>query len=494
MSLNQKSNMKFSKFTPILDCEQKILRHDPAITGIAYDSRKVRPGFLFVACPGEKQDGAAFIGKAIASGAVAVVSESPQSDSRVGWIQVSHARRALAQIAQAFYDDPASRLSITGITGTNGKTTTAWMTRHLLEQAGRRTALISTIEYQLGNRTLPALRTTPESLDLAELMQQALSAGCGHLVMEVSSHAIAQERVHAISFAHLVFTSLTRDHLDYHGDMESYFQAKRKLFVDAAIQTSKPQCVVHLDLWGRRLASELEALNIPCLRIGEGGEITCEEQIREVFATRLTVCTPWGRQTLRIPMPGEHNVANALGALAVAVSDGVALSDAATALEQMPGVPGRLERFRSPRGADVFVDYAHTPDALGRVLEVLRKEAAGRLIVVFGCGGDRDVGKRSLMGSIASALADRVILTNDNARNEDPLTIIGQIMEGAKDPAKFTVETDRLEAIRMAIAESQEGDLVLIAGKGHEQAQEMGGVVIPFSDRDTVKRLMEEAS
>lgn len=484
--------MKLEALLPALpeaQCRGSIHRE---IAGLACDSRHVRPGWLFVAIPGNKLDGAAFIEDAVTRGAVAVVAEHalpPMRDAAA--IRVPHAREALAQLASVFYGHPATRLRLVGVTGTNGKTTVAYMIRDILESAGQSCGLIGTVEYRLGHRVIPASRTTPDSLTLQSYFSQMVQSGCRAAVMEVSSHALDQGRTWGIDFDAAVFTNLTQDHLDYHKTMESYFEAKQKLFTSLGGGAKTAVAVVNLDdPYGRRLAV-LPGLRASILTYGRSPEAQVRaENIRlSAAGSAFLAVTPWGSAEATLRLLGGYNVSNALSAVAVCGSLGVPLAAILQRLAGLRAVPGRLEQVPCRRGFQVFVDYAHTDDALLNVLQTLREITVGRLLVVFGCGGNRDRTKRPKMGAVAARLADYSVLTSDNPRTEDPLAILEQIRAGL-GAAPHEVVPDRAEAIRRVLAIAGKGDTVLIAGKGHETFQEFDNRVIPFDDREIARELL----
>lgn len=463
------------------------------IEGIAYDSRQVKENYLFVALRGEHADGADFIEDAIRRGAVAIVSEEDRWPRRnIAHILVEDARRALAEIACAFHNHPSHRLPLVGITGTNGKTTTSFMVREILAAEGMQPGLIGTVRYEIGSRVIPATRTTPEAPDIQFMLDQMLRAGCRAAVMEVSSHALAQRRVWGTDFDVGVFTNLTRDHLDFHGTMEDYFNAKMQLFRGLGLQHKRAVAVVNIDNeWGMELI-KTNGLRAKLLTFGEHpcADIRAEDIELDAHGTRFVVRTPWGATDAHLRLLGRFNVSNALAAIAACGALGIAPSRIAAVLAGMNTVPGRLERIETGRGFHVFVDYAHTDDALANVLDTLRELRPRRLICVFGCGGDRDRSKRPLMGAAAYHRADHTILTSDNPRRERPESIVAEIETGMPTPDRHEVILDRADAIARALAVAKPGDIVLIAGKGHETVQEFASTVIPFDDREVVRRLL----
>ena len=465
---------------------------DRDITGISYDSRRVKPGNLFVAMPGVKTDGHRYVEAAIDRGAAAIVFEHETGlNPRATRIRVDDARQTLALAAASFYNHPSQQLKVVGVTGTNGKTTTAFMVKAIMEAAGLGTGLLGTVQYQVGQRIIPAARTTPESVEIQDLMSQMLRAGCKGVAMEVSSHALDRKRVAGTDYDVAIFTNLTQDHLDYHGTMEEYFKAKSRLFAGLGAMRKHGQAVVNADNeYGRRLIAGLGGENA-VVTYGVLGDATISASDVRVSAdgTYFVVRTPLGTVPVALPLIGRYNVHNALAAIGAAVVLGIDLPTIANALATMPAVPGRLEQIKTGQPFGVYVDYAHTEDALRNVLTTVGELTKGKLICVFGCGGDRDTGKRAPMGAAAGALADFSILTSDNPRTEDPRTILRQIAAGFPAGAtdRYVVIEDRLEAIERALDLAQPGDSVLIAGKGHETTQEFADTIVPFNDRQIVK-------
>jgi len=463
---------------------------DRDITGIAYDSRKVRPGALFAALRGEKVDGMAFLEQAISAGAVAVLGENAEADSRVTTVKTAHARGALAEIAAAYFQQPSQRLKMFGVTGTNGKTTTTFLIKHICETEMLRCGLIGTVRYEVGDRILPASRTTPESLDVQELLSQMRNAGCKAAAMEVSSHALAQDRVKCIEWDCAVFTNLTQDHLDYHGTMEKYFEAKSLLFTGLTGQKKKSAAVINAD--DRYGAKLLKMCGVPVVTYGLGVRADFRtSDVRTDFSGTSYHLDAGGKSFLvRLPLIGRFNVYNSLAAIAAAASVGVEVRNAVLALANAPHVPGRLEAAPIKRQFRVFIDYAHTDDALINVIKTLRDLSPRRLIVVFGCGGNRDKAKRPKMAAAVDQLADWGIITSDNPRKEDPEAIIEDIKKGYRGQ-NYEVIVDRREAIFKAVAMAQPRDIVLLAGKGHEAYQEFADFTVPFDDVHTAIEAVE---
>lgn len=458
------------------------------ISSIEHDSRRVTPGTLFVALLGEHVDGMEYMEDAVRRGAAAILSQSSCICSGgFPCVQVENARVALAQISSKLFGFPSEKLRTLGVTGTNGKTTVSFMLREILIAAGNRPGLIGTVRYEIGDRVLPASRTTPESPGIQAMLAQMVRSDCDHVVMEVSSHALDQYRVDGIEFDAAIFTNLTQDHLDYHGTLEEYFSVKTRLFK----QLRGKAIVNRDDPWGRRLIDEYcEEKN--CISYG----FDADAQVRgfnietSSSGSAMDVQTPWGTANVSLGLIGRFNLHNALAAIAAAGSIGISPEISAKALSAMECVPGRLEAVGGKRNKRVFVDYAHTHDALQNVLKALREITRERLVVVFGCGGNRDQGKRRLMGEVASRLADYSIITNDNPRNEVPEKIAADITSGFDSERKYEVLLDRAEAIQRGVDLIGKKDVLLVAGKGHETTQEFMGTIIPFDDREAVREAL----
>src|SRR5437868_3131733 len=467
---------------------------DRAVESIAYDSRRVQRDGLFVALRGEKSDGHEFIGQAIEKGAAVIVAERAEKHSRATCAVVENTRSAMADLAARFYNFPARKLKLAAVTGTNGKTTTTFLIKHICEKAGMRCGLLGTVRYEIGERVLPAARTTPESLDLQELLAQIANAGCRAAAMEVSSHALAQERTRGIEWDVAVFTNLTQDHLDYHGTMENYFEAKAKLFKQLQLQgkKKKPLAIINIDdRYGQKLIKKIDKkVSIVTFGMGSHADFRASNYRIESGGTSYQLDARGKSYLVRVPLIGRFNVANSLTAPAAANALGVGLREAVISLAKSPQVPGRLEMVPAKRQFQVFVDYAHTPDALLNVLKTLRELEPHRLIVVFGCGGDRDRKKRLLMAEIADRLADYSIITSDNPRKEDPNAIVAEIEKGFHGN-HFEKISDRAAAIARAIEIAQPRDIVLIAGKGHENYQEFADHTVPFEDIQVARRAIE---
>ncbi len=469
------------------------------VRGISYDSREVKEGDLFVAIKGLNVDGHRFIPEAVLSGAVAVVLEDDAviDDSYfvergVTKIVVQDSRKALALISSAFYGFPSEKLKLIGVTGTNGKTTTTHLIKSILESAGFGTGLIGTINYVIGDEVIPAIQTTPESLEINEFLKRMVDRGLSACVMEVSSHALALDRVFGVDFDVGVFTNITRDHLDFHGTFEAYFQAKKILF-DSLKESAYAVYNVD-DPNGERIVADTKAMKLPYGR-DKKAVIKQKDAVLSLGGIEVVIQTPTGSIDVKSKLVGEFNVYNILSAVAVGYALGVDFDDIKKGIERIENVKGRFERITSPFGYTVIIDYAHTPDALEKcintILNLRRQTGAGKLITVFGCGGDRDKGKRSIMGRISTEKSDITVITSDNPRFEDPERIISDILEGVKEDSVYYVFVDRKEAIIRALEMAQEGDIVLIAGKGHEEYQIIKDMKIPFSDVQVVKEYFE---
>jgi UDP-N-acetylmuramoyl-L-alanyl-D-glutamate--2,6-diaminopimelate ligase len=490
-------------FQQVLDGAEVLAQSgDPGVSSVEYDSRRVKPGCVFVAMRGESRDGNRFIDQAIQAGAVAVVTDSAAEKPRpgVGWALVPHGRRALARISANFYKRPAERIAVTGITGTNGKSTTAFLLEAILTAAGRKSALIGTIEYHVAGKILPAPHTTPEALELNRIFNEALGNGATDAVMEVSSHALAQERVYGVPFDVAVFTNLTRDHLDYHNTMEEYFAAKRVLFEGCGTDAPRAAVTNVDDEYGAKLAEFSRKRSSVVLKYGwERGDLHAEKVEITTRGTRFDLVMPEEKVAVFSALIGRVNVYNILAAAGAAYARGVAAQAIAAGIGKLACVPGRFERVDCGQPFTVVVDYAHTDDAL-RNLTALARELVncagtkGRVLTVFGCGGDRDRKKRPLMGEAAGRGSDFVVLTSDNPRSEDPLAIINDAVVGLqKTGVKYTVEADRRKAIALAIGEARPGDIVLLAGKGHEKVQVTREGVIPFDDLEVARAALRVA-
>jgi len=469
------------------------LEAEGEVTSLACDSRHVQRGSLFFAILGEKADGHAFVSQALDRGAVAIVSERlPPKELASRWVRVPRIRRALSTAGRRFYSLPDLHLKLVGMTGTNGKTTTAFLVDSILRAAGIRTGLFGTIEYRAGGQVLPALNTTPESLDLWSYLAQTVEAGGDGAVMEVSSHALAQERVWGFPYYVAVFTNLTRDHLDYHKDFEHYFEAKRRLFEGLGTPPPATSVINIDDPWGKKLL-ELRGSRQLTYGMNSNAQVKVKRLDSRHDGLEGTIVTPAGKLELVSSLVGRANLANILAATAASIAYGVPLDLIELGLRNLKAVPGRFERIDEGQTFLVVVDYAHTDDALRNVLNTARELTRNRLIVVFGCGGERDRAKRPMMGEAAGWLSDLAVLTSDNPRSEDPLLIMNDALVGLQKAGKpYWAEVDREKAIRKALEEAREGDVVVLAGKGHETYQVLKDGPIPFDDREVARRVLRE--
>lgn len=468
-------------------------------TDVTHDSRQARSGVVFVAIKGSTMDGHRFLDDVVRRGSPGVISENePPAGFSGAWLRVDNARRALAKAAAVVNDYPSHDLSLVGITGTNGKTTTTYLCFAIGENAGQKAAMLTTVEYRIGDRTQPAVRTTPEASDTNRFLRNAVNEGCSMAVMETSSQAIDLNRCDWLRFKVAVFTNLTRDHLDHHGTMENYFDAKKKLF-DGRLGEKPASSVINIDdEWGARLADELRAAGqrvITCA-IKTGADLRASEiEVSLMDGTSFLMETPTGSVRIRSPLVGEPHVYNMLSASAVTMEQGCSLEDIAAGLAVCIGAPGRFERVPHDGDFAVVVDYAHTDDALLNTLKTARDLTEGRIITVFGCGGDRDRSKRAPMGEVASQHSDLVIITSDNPRNEDPLAIIQEIERGVRTGrTTYQILPDRREAIYRAVELAATDDVVIIAGKGHETYQMIGNDKFHFDDREIAAEALARRS
>ncbi len=481
----------------------EVVRHlgsDPHVSGVEYDSRRVAPESVFVAMRGETTDGNEYIEGAVARGAAAVVTDSAAAFDKasagplkVPVVEVAHGRRALAAIAANVFGHPERQLAISGVTGTNGKTTTSFLLEQILKQHGRRTVLVGTIEYHVGDEIRPAPHTTPESRDLLALFAEGVRGGATEAVMEVSSHGLEQGRVWGVPFDVAIFTNLTRDHLDFHGSMEAYGRAKQRLF--EGYGTSPPRIAVINadDPFGLKMAEVAAGHGSMVWSYGiDAGEFRAEAIEIGMRGMRFRIQTPMGSANIATELVGRVNVYNLLAASAAAMARGITLQEIAVGTPALKPVPGRFEAVNAGQPFAVVVDYAHTDDALRNVLLLAREmvgERGGRVITVFGCGGDRDRTKRPIMGRVAGQVSEIVIVTSDNPRSEEPMRVIEDILPGLRETnARCRVEPDRAQAIELAIEEARAGDVVLLAGKGHEKTQTIAGKAYPFDDVAVARR------
>lgn len=469
---------------------------DVDITSIAYDSRKIEPGALFVATQGEHVDGHGYVEQAIARGAAGIVVEREIKSvpRHVAHVEVVSTRAAMPALAGTFYHQPSLKLRLCGVTGTNGKTTTTYLLKHLCERAMLRCGLIGTVRYEIGDEVLTSTHTTPQSLDLQALLAQMRDAGCKAAVMEVSSHALAQDRVGGAEFDVAVFTNLTQDHLDFHRTIQEYFDAKARLFTELLPQQTKKRAVAVVnidDRYGAELCTRLpKGIRLITYGVGNRADFRASNFKTEPAGTSYQLDAQERSFLVRLPLIGRFNIYNSLAALAAASAMGVQLRAAVLSLATAPAVPGRVQLVPAKRNFQVYVDYAHTDDALSNVLKTLRELNPHRLIVVFGCGGDRDRAKRPLMGRAAEQGGDFAIITSDNPRSEEPAAIIGDIEKGFQGKS-YEVIVDRRQAIERAVALAQPRDIILIAGKGHENYQQFARTTVPFDDVQVAKAAID---
>ena len=478
--------MDLDDLTRVLAAGESTAHGAVEVTDLAYDARRVTPGAVFFCVPGSRADGHDFAPEAVAAGAVALVVEHPL-ELDVPQLVVEDARASMAIAADVFYGEPTRALEVVGVTGTNGKTTSTFLLRSVLAAAGRSPGLVGTVDWVVGGEVRTAPHTTPEAIDLQRLFREMLDAGDRSVAVEASSHGSALHRLDRVRFDALVFTNLSQDHLDLHATMEEYYQAKRRLFTGA----QPPPAAVNVgDEHGRRLALELvESRRAPLITFGltDAAEIRPEGLEMGASGSRFRA----GGIEIETPLRGRFNVENVLGVIAAGVLLDIDDDELAAGVRDMPGIPGRFEAVDEGQPFAVIVDYAHTPDSLEIVLQAARELGPGRLICVFGAGGDRDRGKRPVMGAVAVQRADHVIVTSDNPRSEDPLAIIQDVLQGAGIGVE--IDPDRRSAIHRAVALAGADDVVVIAGKGHEQGQEAAGVVAPFDDRVVVREALREA-
>jgi len=479
-------------------------RAEGAIAGVEYDSRKVKPGAVFVAMKGSATDGNRYVSRALGAGALGIVTDSAEMFDHllvyspgVGVLEVEHGRRALAEASAAFFGHPEKKIAATGITGTNGKTTTAFLIEALLNAAGRKSVLAGTIEYHVAGEVRPSIHTTPESRDLFELMAEGVERGATELVTEVSSHALDQGRAAGIHFDVAVFTNFTRDHLDYHGTMDRYFEAKRLLFDGSVYRAPRVAVINAQDDRGRQLAAASRRAGAEVRMYGIGaGEWKATKYRLTPCGAVIELETPVGSAEVVSRLAGEVNVLNLLAAITAAHGRGVGFDDLVRFVPELKPVPGRFQPVDAGQPFTVIVDYAHTDDALRNLTKLARqmiKGSGGRVVTVFGCGGDRDRTKRPKMGLAAGEGSDLVIATSDNPRSEDPNEILMEIEPGLKaSGAHYEIEPDRAEAIRAALGSAVKGDVVLIAGKGHEREQILATGTVPFDDAQIARGILRE--
>ena len=465
---------------------------DIDIKGIAYSSQKTETDFLFAALKGIETDGNLYIQEALEKGTAAVLSEQPAPPGfHKTWIQVDDAREKTALIATNFYNNPSQKIKVIGITGTKGKTTTSYLLESILNSAGKRPGVIGTVSYRFGEKEKPAARTTPEAPDIQKMMRDMLDAGFTHCIIEVSSHALDLKRVTGIFFSVAVFTNLSGDHLDYHRTMDEYFKAKKKLF---QLKSERRIAVVNADDdWGQKLISELP-LGIISYGTGPSALVRAEDFKFSSSGTKITIRYPAGNLLINSSLVGRPNLYNILAAVSAALSLNIPIRAIQTGISELKGVPGRFEKIKNDRGLNIFVDYAHSDDALRKLLETAQELSSKKVIVVFGAGGDRDKSKRPRMGEAAGMLADWSIITSDNPRSEDPLKIISEIEFGFQKcgASAYEIEPDRERAIFKALSMGEPGDYIIIAGKGHENCQVFKDKTLPFKDAEVVNRWLAQ--
>lgn len=472
---------------------------DRPVTAVTDDSRAVAAGSLFVAVKGERVDGHEFVGQAMQAGAAAVVAQGAVETGSLPLVRVADSRKALGLLGSRFYGDPSAQLAMIGVTGTNGKTTTTYLCKALLEGIGRRVGLIGTVAYQIGSETIPASHTTPGALELQGLLARMIQAGMNSVVMEVSSHALAMDRTAGCEYDAAVFTNLTQDHLDYHGTMEEYFQAKLRLFTGlGGGKKTGQRAIVNMD--DPRGAEIRAACRVPVwgYAVTSKADLKAEQVRLSMNGTTFAAATPAGTFIVESRLVGEHNVYNLLGAIGVALHAGATCDQVREAVSRVSNVPGRFERVSAGQDFTVVVDYAHTEDALVRLLAAAQALKTDRIITVFGCGGDRDRGKRPKMGRAAVEHSDIVVLTSDNPRTEDPMAILREVEVGVRDAlqgrshVEYHLVPDRREAIGTAVRLARTGDIVLIAGKGHEDYQIIGTKKFHFDDREVAREAIQQ--
>ncbi len=482
--------MKLSTLAHHLDLRGTYDLCDVEITGITNDSRKVRPGHLYVAIKGHKTDGHNFIKQSLESGAQAIVSEERSSlNTQIPQIIVHNARKALSSLSCDFYSNPSQRINVVGVTGTNGKTTTTFLTKSIIEQAGYETGLIGTINYQIGKKIIPAQETTPESVELQRLIAEMVEAKMKFAVMEVSSHSAIQHRIANINFKTAVFTNITAEHMDYHKTIPNYLNAKAELFKNL---TKDSFAVLNADDEFSKYFADRTGAKILWYGIKNKADVKAEIYRESTNNIMIKLNYLEKEIDMKIPFMGLHNVYNALASVTSAISLGFELEVIKSGIESAPAVPGRLENVPCDRGFKIVVDYAHTPHALETVLHALKGLVKGRILLVFGCGGDRDKEKRPKMGKIADEKSDIFWLTNDNPRSEGPVDIIDDIKAGIKSGRSFHIQPNRHKAIEEALSEAKGNDLVLIAGKGHEKYQIIKDTILPFDDREVAKKILSK--
>ncbi|NOX97798.1 MAG: UDP-N-acetylmuramoyl-L-alanyl-D-glutamate--2,6-diaminopimelate ligase [Nitrospirae bacterium] len=488
--------MKLKKLLKGLEIKSIRGESNREVLGLAYDSRKVEKDFLFVCLRGHRADGHDFIPEALERGATVIITEEDWGGRKdFTQVIVPCSRVALAKVSDNFYEHPSGRIKVIGVTGTNGKTTTTYFSEAIFKAAGFKVGLVGTINYRWGERVLPAANTTPSSLDLQRMLSEMIKADCRIAILEVSSHSLDQHRVDGVEFDVGIFTNLTRDHLDYHGDLSHYLKSKAILFqkLGERERTKDPGlALINLDDRYGRYLRKITPVEVLTYGLSRRADIRASRIKLGLTGTSFRVNTPAGSFSLKVKLIGKGNVYNILSAIGVGISQGVELGTIKEGLEKIEGVPGRFELVDAGQEFTIIVDYAHTPQALENLLKMSGRMGKGKIITVFGCGGDRDKGKRPLMGRIASRYSDYSILTSDNPRSEEPGEIIRQIQGGFGRRANYAIVEDRSRAIKEALSRAGKDDLVIVAGKGHESYQVLKDTVIPFDDRDVVRKILKE--
>jgi UDP-N-acetylmuramoyl-L-alanyl-D-glutamate--2,6-diaminopimelate ligase len=493
--------MKLRELTRGLEIKKATNRNDLEILGISYDSKNIHDGFLFVAIKGEKTDGHQYIEHALKNGAIALIVEDipKNAPNNIPIIQVENSKSALAKVSANFFEHPTKELTLVGITGTNGKTTITYLLESIWQVMRKNTGVIGTVEYRYSGNRIPSPMTTPESLDLMKLLKDMRSSGVEYVAMEVSSHALDRNRVSECHFDIAVFTNLTQDHLDYHETFENYLLAKKKLFSEVLKQSEKKEkfSIINIDdPYGKEIAKDSSGKIIyySCNRRNEG--VYVEKASITPEGIQAFLGTPWGKIDISSKLLGKHNLYNILAAVSVGLSLGFSIDHVKSGISSLRSVPGRLDKVENSYGINILIDYAHTPDALKNVLTAVRPLTPKRLILIFGCGGDRDPLKRPVMGKIGRELSDILIVTSDNPRTEPPELIIDEIengiQKGNSDKKMYFRISDRHNAIRKGIEIAAKGDTILIAGKGHENYQILGTRKIPFDDKETAENILQE--
>lgn len=478
-----------------IGCKKVVGDKNLEIKNLINDSRRACQKSAFFAVGGANTDGNLYVEEATHRGAVAIVSERPAPEKYypAAWLQVESVARAMAAASKAFYENPDENLKVFAVTGTNGKTSVTWMIQHIQNSIDTKCGLIGTIQYDLGGRCLPASRTTPLALETFAMLHQMRRSSCQSAAIEISSHAIAQKRVEGLSIDCACFTNLTQDHIDYHLDMESYFETKASLFTGALGSLPKSAAINIDDAKGKVIAARIDTAKTKLITFSlenPQATLSVKNMVLGAQESKFTLVYPEGEAEIKLKMPGRYNVSNALAALASLYSQGVDLKAAANALNSFKGVPGRMQKVTSNAKFDILIDYAHTDDALKNGLEMLREIVKGRILVVFGCGGKRDRTKRPKMTAVVQKYADIAWATSDNPRGEDINQIFNDMKAGVSDPSKIAFVENRRRAINLAIDAASDGDCILIAGKGHEAFQELGDTIIPFDDRRVAEELL----